>query len=83
MAVKEWWASRAARRHMWEKHGVTWDEVEEILVQKPDLKRTRTVRGERRYFVKGRTQGGRRLTVVFALEGSVARVVTAYDTPTR
>ena len=66
--------------------GQAWgyrDEVEEILMQKPDLKRTRTVRGERRYFVKGRTQGGRRLTVVFALEGSVARVVTAYDTPTR
>ena len=83
MAIREWWASRAARRHMLEKHSVTWNEVEEVLLQEPDPKRSRTVRGERRYFVQGRAQSGRRLTVVFTLEGSVARVITAYDTAKR
>ena len=66
---------------MLEDHGVEWREVEEVLVNEPDFRRTRSVRGQRRYAVRGRTEGGRRLTVIFTLEGPIARIITAYDTP--
>jgi uncharacterized DUF497 family protein len=66
---------------MLEDHGVEWREVEELLEKEPDFRRTRTVRGEMRYAFRGRTEGGRRLTVIFALEGPIARIITAYDTP--
>ncbi|MBD3293089.1 MAG: hypothetical protein GF393_09205, partial [Armatimonadia bacterium] len=81
--ITEWWASGSAKRHMLEKHGVYWDEVEEVLEQNPDFRRMRDVRGERRYLAQGRTTDGRYLTVVFALAGPIARIVTAYDTPRR
>ena len=83
MEINAWWASGAARRHMLDKHAVEWQEVEEVLRQDTPFYRSRTVRGERRYFVQGQTEGGRRLTVVFAFEGPIARVITAYDTPGR
>lgn len=66
---------------MLQDHGVEWHEVEEILKKEPDFERTRTVRGERRYAIRGRTEGGRRLTLIFTLEGGIARFITAYDTP--
>jgi uncharacterized DUF497 family protein len=64
---------------MLEDHGVEWHEVEELLVKEPDFRRT--VRGQRRYAFRGRTEGGRPLTVIFTLEGPIARIITAYDTP--
>jgi len=81
MGITEWWASGAAIRHMLNDHGVEWREVEEVLAEEPPFRRTRTVRGQKRYVLHGQTAGGRRLTVVFALEGPIARIVTAYDTP--
>lgn len=81
MGITEWWASGSAMQHMLDDHGVEWNEVEEVLVQELPFRRVRTVRGEKRYVLHGATDGGRRLTVVFALEGPIARVITAYDTP--
>ncbi len=83
MGVSEWWASGAAMEHMLNDHGVEWHEVEEILAQEPPFRRMRDVRGEKRYRLHGRTEGGRCLTIVFAIDGPIARVVTAYDTPKR
>lgn len=81
MSIDEWWASGSAIEHMLNDHGVEWYEVEEILAQEPSFIRARTVRRQKRYAILGMTEGGRRLTVIFTLEGPVARVITAYDTP--
>lgn len=77
--LRRWRASRSARRHMLRKQAVTWEEVDEVLSQRPRLLRIRDVRGERRYQCRGRTVAGRMLVVIFALEGTTARVVTAYE----
>ncbi len=77
--LKDWGASRSARRHMLLKHGVTWEEVDEVLSQRPQVLRSHDVRGKRRYRCNGRTIGGRRLTVIFAIDGTTARVVTAWE----
>ena len=68
---------------MLNKHGVRWDEVEDILEQHLPFTRLGDARGERRYLIQGRTGGGRYLSIVFAREGPIARIVTAYDTPRR
>ncbi|NLO04916.1 MAG: BrnT family toxin [candidate division WS1 bacterium] len=77
--IRRWRASRSALRHMFAKHGVTWNEVDEILSQEPKVLRSRTVRGEPRYLCRGRTAAGRKLVVIFAMEGTTARVITAYE----
>ncbi len=79
MQIRRWIASAAARRHMLSKHGVTWDEVDEVMESTPQLRRGRKVRGEQRYYVEGRTHAGRALTVVFRVRGDAASIVTAYE----
>lgn len=81
--ITGWWASGSAKKHMLEKHNVHWDEVEDILEQHITFRRVQDVWGERRYIMQGRTGNGRYLTVVFAFDGFIARIITAYDTPRR
>ena len=76
MSIRRWTAS--ARAHMLEKHGVKWHEVEEVMSGRPRLFRGRTVRGQRRYQVVGRTAAARRLRVIVRLEGDTAWAITAY-----
>ena len=48
MAVRGWWASGAACRHMLEKHGVTWDEIDEVMQESPDIRTGKRKGRERR-----------------------------------
>ena len=76
--VDQVYATRKAKNHMLSKHGVEWHEVREVMLQQGlQPRRARTVRGERRYCVTGRTETGRELVVFFAIEGRRARVITA------
>ncbi len=78
MIVDQVYANSKAKNHMLRKHGVEWHEVREVMLQKKlQPRRVRTVRGERRYCVAGRTETGRKLVVFFAIEGRRARVITA------
>lgn len=61
------------------KHNVKWFECEQIFFNKPllllDDKKHSTV--EERYFVYGKTDEGRLLTIVFTLRGNKIRVISA------
>jgi uncharacterized DUF497 family protein len=61
------------------KHNVRWNEVVEVLTGSPRVRRGRDSEGERRYQAIGRTDAGRRLRVIFRLEGEAAWVITAFD----
>ena len=63
---------------LWAKHGVAVHEVEEAFEDYRGPWRTRTgADGQRRYYILGRTYGGRLLKVVFVVEDGRAVVVTA------
>ncbi len=47
-------------------HGVSWTEAEQVFMNRPV-----------RYFAFGRTNGGRVLTVVFTIRGTLLRVISA------
>ena len=79
MKIRRWYASPAARRHMLEKHNVTWGEVDEVMDSTPQVRRGRKLRREQRYYVEGRTYAGRPLTVAFRMRGDTAVIVTAYE----
>lgn len=84
MKITRLHATAHVRRKLVEKHRVRWHEVEEVMAQGLHPRRGKTTQGERRYTVVGRTAAGRRLRVIFALEGdSEACVVTAFDEPDR
>lgn len=63
----------------WARHGISQTEAEQIFVNRPvvvigDVAHSGT---ETRYFSFGRTDGGRLLTVVFAVRGQLLRVISA------
>ena len=59
------------------QHGVTPEEVQEVIENSPDERGIENRRGEMR-FVEGETDSGRRLVVVATWRGGLLRVVTAY-----
>lgn len=66
---------------VWEKHGVSVAECEEVffnspLLSGPDKKHSGQ---EARYYVVGQTDSRRRLFIVFTLRTELIRVVTARD----
>ncbi len=74
VAWDEWTVEHIAR------HGVTPDEVEEVLFARPLIQRTRGRGKNAVYFARGQTAAGRYLTIVFRYLGSQqARVITARD----
>ena len=79
MRMRRWTASVRAREHMLEKHNVEWREVEEVMATHPQVLKGKKRRGERRYQTTARTASGRRLKVVFRIEGDTAWVITAYE----
>ena len=83
MTIRSWRASHHARIHMLEKHNVEWQEVDEVMSASYQLRRASKIRGQQRYYVRGRTYAGRRLTVIVAFEGDCLRVITAYDSGRR
>ena len=79
MRIKRFYAAGFARRHMWAKHRVRWEEVVDIMDQELPPRRVGTRAEERRYTVRGKTTGGRHLRIIFAWEEpDTARVITAY-----
>jgi uncharacterized DUF497 family protein len=79
--VRRVYATKRAKEHMAKKHQVTWEEVLEALEAKPAIYRTYpSESGERRYIAFGRTEAGRTLVIVLALEKpDTFRVITAYE----
>jgi uncharacterized DUF497 family protein len=79
MHIEEIFISEAVENKLFSKHGVTPDEVEDLVWYsgyKVLIRRTR----EGRYEAFGRTISGRYLTVVFARKDRAAiRIVTARD----
>jgi uncharacterized DUF497 family protein len=64
------------------KHGVSANEVEEILFGKPHVRRAKRghVSGEDLYAAYGRTEGGRSLIVLFIRkEGTAALPISSRD----
>lgn len=64
---------------LWRRHEVTQAEAEQVFVNRPivvtgDLKHSEA---EVRYFALGKTDGGRRLMVVFMIRRHQARVISA------
>ncbi|MBI3896567.1 MAG: BrnT family toxin [Acidobacteria bacterium] len=63
----------------WRRHGVTQTEAEQVFLNRPLVigDDTKHSTREQRYFVLGQTDAGRELMVVFALRGSMLRVISA------
>lgn len=66
---------------IWERHGVTPSECEQVflerpLVTAPDVEHSQR---EHRCYALGRTGLGRRLFVVFTIHGDLIRVISARD----
>jgi uncharacterized DUF497 family protein len=80
MRIMRIYASAAVQEHMRAKHAVTWPEAEQALRNADSVRRGRTVQGQRRYKATGRTDDGRPLAVIFAVEARyAARVITAFE----
>ena len=80
MALTDFYATHRAKRHMLEKHAVEWEEVAQVLWQEPPIRKVAVVRGERRYWMVGRTDSGRRLKPIVAAEpAGLMRVITAFE----
>ena len=65
----------------WLAHDVNQAETEQVFFNRPvlivpDVAHSRV---EARHYVLGRTNAGRRLTVVFTIRGSLVRPITALD----
>ena len=65
----------------WTLHGVSRGEAEEVFFNRPilvapDAKHSQK---EKRYAALGKTNGGRGLTIVFTIRGSLVRVISARD----
>lgn len=79
MRISRFYATDKAQVHILDKHRVEWYEVADIMYQGLPVRRIATVAGQRRYYVKGQTEEGRYLKVIFALEPpDTARVITAF-----
>ena len=65
----------------WERHQVTPEEAEDVFFNEPLVVRSdvRHSRLEKRYYVLGQTDAGRRLFVVFIVRRRLIRVISARD----
>jgi uncharacterized protein len=65
----------------WERHRVSYIECEEIFFNRPIIIKTDELHSTRedRYFVLGKTDGGRLLFIVFTLRGNKIRIISARD----
>ena len=62
----------------WRRHSVTMSEAEQVFLNRPLLVVDAGPSGsEPRHFALGRTDGDRRLAIVFTLRGSLLRVISA------
>ena len=60
------------------KHSVRWMEAEQVFFNRPIVvAEAMTKASESRYFALGKTNAGRRLTIVFTIRGSRLRVISA------
>ena len=62
-----------------QRHGVSPFEVEEVVGRPHFMIPAKTVHGESRWSLFGRTASGRCLVVVFTLRQTLFRTVTAYE----
>jgi uncharacterized DUF497 family protein len=68
----------ANERHIWDRHRVTPEEVEECFSNRKKI--TRKPRSPDRYYLFGRTDSGRYLFVVFQYKGlGIIRPISARD----
>jgi len=83
--IRRVYATAKAKEHIERKHQVHWEEVLEALESNPTIYRTYpSPSGERRYVAFGRTEAGRKLVIVMALESqNTFRVITAYEPKTK
>ena len=64
----------------WEQHGVTQGETEQVSFNRPvRVAPAKYTRRERRYAALGQTSGGRLLTVVFTIRGTLIRPISVRD----
>jgi uncharacterized DUF497 family protein len=65
----------------WVAHGVSQAETEQTFFNRPLLVTSDVhhSQSEPRYYVLGRTNGGRRLTIVFTVRGTLVRPIMARD----
>jgi len=70
------------REHIWQRHGVTADEAEEVFEDRHLYRYGSRASDERRTIYVGRTFEGRLLAVAVTVRDSSLRVVTARDANT-
>ncbi len=66
----------------WHKHGITNAEAEEVFFNYPRYVypgRSELSGNEKRFYIFGRTNGGRRLLVVFTVRKNLIRIISARD----
>ncbi len=79
MRITRLYATAKAQAHMLSKHDVEWYEVADVMYQRLSPRRIAAKGDERRYYVRGQTEDGRYLKVIFALEPpDTARIITAF-----
>ena len=63
----------------WDRHRVSPGECEEVIFQRPVLIAPDRAHSQKepRYAALGQTAGGRRLTIVFTIRGTLIRVISA------
>lgn len=76
--ISEFDWDEANERHIWERHKVTPEEVEEAFSNRKKI--TRKPRSHDRYYLFGQTDGGRCLFIVFQYKGfGIIRPISARD----
>ena len=75
----EWDVGNAEKN--WEAHEVSRGEAEETFFNRPFVVAPDAGHSgrEARYAARGRTEEGRRLTIIFAVRGTLVRVISARD----
>lgn len=65
----------------WHKHGVTWQECEQVFFHRPILVRDdeKHSQDEQRFYALGRTDQSRRLMLVFTIREDFVRIISARD----
>jgi len=80
--VFDW--DEANEGHIWDRHGVSASEAEDILLSPDRTGYSSRVEGsERRHLVVGSTSAGRVLAVVYVWRGARIRVVSAREPSAR
>jgi uncharacterized protein len=66
---------------LWDRHGVTSEEAEEVFFRRPVIARgdNRHSKREKRYYLLGQTNGGRLLFAAFTLRQRLIRIISARD----